>query len=91
MGKGQALDPGKAAPSSPPSASCSGVDAPFARDSAAGITVAPVGRLVAVAALRGTGVSPLLAAQAAAASREAWGVGAPQHSAPGLAGLPDGC
>lgn len=30
MGKGQALDPGKAAPSSPPSASCSGVDAPFA-------------------------------------------------------------
>lgn len=61
------------------------------RDSAAGITVSPIGWLVAVAALRGTGVSPLLAAQAAAAPRQTRGVGAPQHPPPALAGLPDGC
>lgn len=61
------------------------------RDSAANVAVAPVRWLVALAALRGTQGSPLLAAQAAAASGEGRGVGAPQRPAHGLAGFTDGC
>lgn len=61
------------------------------RGPADSIAVAPICWLVALAALHGTGGSPLLAAQAAAAPRECWGVGTPQHAAHGWAGLPDGC
>ena len=68
-----------------------GEEVQLTRCSAANITVAPVRRLVALAALRGTEGSPLLAAQAAVAPREGMGMGAPQHPAHGLAGFPNRC